>query len=478
MNDLFNTLTSRVRFKPYKLARSYKLRETSQSESKEIFVEWAEGLAKKRFNVLGRILNKIARYEEALQCFDKTLHTISNGTKKSKNILAENYRGAGDTYMGYKTFPNNYDKAHDAYRKAALCYSKIGDIRGELNVLVGMGQSYRHRAKYKEAIRLFTEVQQRLAGKKDEDCIRAKAICYLADVYRMQDKYGEALGKYRLACSIFKRNGFIEEAVYSQIWLGEVCMYKGDYGQALRYNRKALSITEKYQFEQYLAWAKYVRIDINKYRRDNVESLINEIQEVDERFENLENRLGRAWCNQMLSEFYRLKGNYEEAEKINKKARRFCGREKIDYELCIMYISLNEAEILRAEDKYAAAIKRYKQILNTQTGYLQRHHIHAILGIAETNRMRGAGNQREYEKALELYKKIGVRHGIIHTLIGLALLTGLRNNDPLSILIRAENECLKKPMLRKERKIIRQTRNGIHKNKKTIFSWLHPLEFP
>ena len=396
LNDLFAKLTSELKF------RQYELHETSHSDSQQVFDEWAKSLGNQRFNVLGRILSndRLAKYEEALKCFNRTLSTISDKTEDSKRILARTYHLIGDTFMDFKTFEfqNNYEMAYETYHEATNYYSKLGDVEAEAGALIGMGESCRHRARYEEAIR-----------------------------------------EYRQAHKLFKRYGFIADAVHSWVWLGEVYVYKGDYGKASWYNSQARRISKKYLFEQYYAWAKYVEADINKYKgtgkmksldEDREERLDEVMGDLDEVFKNMENRLGQAWCNQMLAELYRLKCDYNEAREKNEKALGFCGKDGIDYRVCLAYIGLNEGEILRAQGRYDAAIKKYEQVLNTKIGDLQRHHAHAILGIA------------------------------------------------VPVLKQAEDECLKRPNLKKELMLIKKLKRKFLKSDKDAFSWLHPLEFP
>jgi len=474
LDVLFDKLTSELNF------RHYALTKTSHPELDQIFSEWVKHIGNERFNVLGQILSndRVAEYKVALRCFDRTLSLISDEKEKNKLILAKTYYFKGSAYMDYKTFEGEkyQKKAYESYLEATRYYSELGDIEGEANALVGMGESCRHRAKYKEAIRLYKEAREKLVDEKDEECIAAKATLYLADVYRMQDKLDEALEEYRSAYRLLKRKGLIADACWSQIWQGEIYVYKGNYALALRHNRKALEIADKYNFKQYLAWAKYVEIDISKYRGGNVEDLIDETKRINRVFEELKNQNGITWCNEMLAEFYRLKGNYKEAENRTGEISWLC--RKYEYKVCLAYIQLNEAEILRAKGQYDAAIEKYKQVLDTKIGDLQRHHAHAILGIAETNRVKGIGSQAEYEKALEMYRYIGMRHGIVHTLIGLVLFTGLRNRDLSPILKRAEDESLKRPKLKKELILIKKLKREYLRNKKDVSNWLHPLEFP
>jgi len=483
LNELFDKLASKLNF------RQYEVHGTPKVDIQQIFDEWAKSLGNQRFNVIGRILSndRLAKYKEALECFKRTIETVSDKTDNGKHILAKTYHFIGDTYMDYKTSQGNYENAYKAYNKSAEYYSKLGDCEGEANALVGMGESYRHRARYEEAINLYKKALQKLNGTKDEECISGKARCYLADVYRMQDRYKEAINEYRQAHRLFKKYGLIADAVYSWVWLGEVYVYKGDYGKASWYNSQARRISRKYNFEQYFAWAKYVEADINKYKGTgkmwNLDESMEEeldkiVEDLDGLFKNLKNRLGRAWCNQMLAELNRLKNDYNEAKKRNKKALEFCGKDGIDYRICYAYILLNEGEILRAQGQYDKAIKKFEQVLNIKIGDLQRHHAHAILGIAETNRVRGMGSKTEYEKALEMYKNIGMRHGIVHTLIGLALFTGLRNGHLSPTLREAEEESLKRPKLKKELILIKKLKRTSLKNKKDIVKYLHPLEFP
>jgi tetratricopeptide (TPR) repeat protein len=483
LNDLFAKLTSDLKF------RRYEADKTSHPNLQQIFDEWAISLGSQKFNVLGRILSndRLAKYEEALECFNTTLSTFSDKTEGDQRILAKTYQFIGDVYMNFKTLRNNnYENACKAYDKAAKYYSKF-NVEGEANALVGIGESYRHRARYWEAVNSYKKALQKIIRIRDEDCISPKVRCHLADAYRMQDEYEEAIREYRQAHELFKKYGFIANAVYSWVWLGEVYVYKGDYGKASWYNSMARRISRKYHFENYFAWAKYVEAEINNYKgtgkmesleENREEELDKVVGDLDGVFENLKNRLGQAWCNQMLAELYRLRSDYKEAEKKNEKALEFCGRDGVDYRVCLVYIGLDEGEILRAQGQYDAAIRKYEQVLNTKIGDLQRHHAHAVLGIAETNRMKGIGNQAEYEKALEMYKNIGMRHGIVHTLIGLSLFTGLRNKNPLSILKLAEDTSLKRPILQKELILIKKLKRECLKNLKDVSSWLHPLEFP
>lgn len=474
LNDLFETLGSRLNFERRALCPSG----APYVDPKQIFDDWGENLSDEGCNVLGRILgnDRLAKYQEALQCFGTTLTLVSAETKEGKHILGKTHYFIGDAYMDYKTSRDNYGKTHNAFKEAARYFSELNDAEGEANALIGMGESYRHRARYQNAIGSFEEAKRRLIGKKDEDCIAGKATRCLADVYRMQDKHDDALQAYRLAYKLFRHRGLIEDAVVSWIWLGEVYVYKGNYDKASWYNKRALRIADQYAFEQDLAWAKYVEADIRKYKGWNTKILKEEVQNLDKAFQKLENRLGQAWCNQMLAELYRLEENYDEAKIKCTEATKLCGKNGTDYQVCLAYVRLNEAETLRAQGRYELAIDTYKQVLSTEIGSLQRHQAHAALGMAETNRMKGHGERDEYKRPLEIYEAIGMRHGVVHTLIGLALLASLAENENcLEILSQARAYCLERPRLPKELMLIEQIERNILKD---ILTWLHPLEFP
>jgi len=478
LDDLFDKLTGELK------VEQHETDEASDSNLQENFNGWAENLGIQKSNVLGGILSndRVAKYAEALECFEQTLNAASD----KKSVLAKTYYLLGGSYMDFKTYEvnNNYECAYKTYSKAADSYSDLNDIEGKANALVGMGESCRHRTRYKEAVNFYQEALEIDIKNKG---ISAKARYHLADVYRMQDMYEDAIKEYHQACEIFNECGFIANVAYCLIWLGEVYVYKGDYVKALEYNSLARRISKKYNFEQYLAWAKYVEADINKYKgsgmmkdwdEDKEEKLNKIVEYLDDKFKNMKNRLGQAWCNQMLAELCRLEEDCKNAQTINNKGVEYCGRDGIDYKICLAYLMLNEGEILRAKNQYDAAIGSFNQVCEIDVGDLKRHKAHAHLGIAETNRMKGVGSSEEYEKALNMYRKIGMRHGIVHALIGLALFTGLIFENPLPIIKEAKEESLKEPSLKKELMFIENMEHDILKNKKDIFKQLHPLEFP
>lgn len=433
------------------------------------FEDWAKRVGDDRFNIIGSILKSIGRYEEALKCFN-----ISKKTSKdsgNKMILAKTYYKIGNSYLEYKTFPDNYEKARNSFKKAKLLFSELGDIKGEAEALGGIGETYRHNAEYKKAVNPFKEVKQKLKDFEDEDCVAARASLRLGDVYRMSDRYVDALREYESAIKVLGRYGFIEDVATCRIWSGEVHKYKGDYEKALDHNLTAYKIIKRYEFEQQLGWVKYSLADINRFKSDENDSL-DKFDEADKIFEKYKNRLGRAWCNEAMAEIYRVRGDYDMAEEKNKIALE---NYREDYKICRAYILLNEAEVLRAHGEYSKAIEKYEEVKNIKTECI-RYVAHAELGIAETERLRGSGSLDDYDKILNKYENIGMIHGVVHTLIGKALFLLSMEENPLDTINRAE-KISSEMRLEKESKIISMIQNDIfNKNKRS--RWLHPLEFP
>jgi len=433
------------------------------------FEDWTKRVGDDRFNILGSILKSIGRYEEALKCFN-----ISKKTSKdsgNKMILAKTYYKIGNSYLEYKTYPDNYEKARNNFKKAELVFSELGDVKGEAQALVGIGETYRHNAEYKKAVVPYKEVKQKLQGFEDEDCVAARASLRLGDVYRMSDRYEDALREYESAIKVLEKYGLIEDVAICRIWSGEVHKYKGDYEKALDHNLTAYKIIKRYEFEQQLGWVKYSLADINRFKSDENDSL-DKFDEADKIFEKYENRLGRAWCNEAMAEIYRVRGDYDTAEETNNIALE---NYREDYKICKAYILLNEAETLRAHREYSKAIEKYEEVKNIETECV-RYVAHAELGIAETERLRCFGSLNNYDKILNKYENIGMTHGIVHTLIGKALFLLSIEENPLDTINRAEKISFEMG-LEKESKIINIIQNDVS-NKSKLSHWLHPLEFP
>ena len=300
----------------------------------------------------------------------------------------------------------------------------------------------------------------------------ARASLRLGDVYRMSDRYEDALREYESAIKVLERYGFIEDVATCRIWSGEVHKYKGDYEKALDHNLIAYKIIKRYEFEQQLGWVKYSLADINRFKSDGNDSL-DKFGKADKIFEQHKNRLGRAWCNEAMAEIYRVRGDYDRAEEKNNIALE---NYREDYKICRAYILLNEAEMLRAHGEYSKAIEKYEEVKNIETECI-RYVAHAELGIAETERLRGSGCLNDYDKIMDKYENIGMIHGIVHTLIGKALFLLSIEENPLDTINRAE-KISSEIRLEKESKIMSMIRNNIFNNKNKLLCWLHPLEFP
>lgn len=412
LNKFFNLLANRLDLEVIVDYRS------NYYDYSSLFDKWASELGIERFAILGRILGsvRIAKYREATRCFKKIFMSYDI---KDKYISANSYYLYGNVLMNNKESPNNYKEAINYYTLAKKIYEKEKDVKNLIKTQIAIGDAYRHQSKYDYSEKMYKNILTKISNK----CYTYGRICRsLADLYRMEDRYEEAIDNYQKAYRIFNRLGYILDSNTCHIWLSDTYMYKGELYKANFYNTLALKVASKYYFNQNLVWAKFVRIEIDKCKIDhkNISKLIPKLNELIEEFKYIKNRLGLAWCYLLLGEIYRLLGNYKTSQYKLDNASSFCGK-NIDYKVCYMYILLNKAELLKCYEKYKESLDIYQKVVNTKIGKLQRHKAHAYLGIAEIKKLIGKDPLDEYSKALEIYGKINMKQGLVNTYIRLGL---------------------------------------------------------
>jgi len=88
----------------------------------------------------------------------------------------------------------------------------------------------------------------------------------------------------------------------------------------------------------------------------------------------------------------------------------------------LVRIDIGQAELARSEGNFINALSSYEQAHHRAEELgLKLQVAHAILGVAETNRLLSNCDLELYEQALSIYRKSDLRAGIIHTLIGKGL---------------------------------------------------------
>lgn len=193
---------------------------------------------------MGYIYNNIGDYSRALSAYINSLKLLDHSlSEKRRSDIVDTFQKAGlllnigDIYLSI-TQPG---KAFENYNSALKISEKIHDKNFEIWALIGIGKTYKIRKDYPRAVETFEKALNscRAIGKfKDE----GKLLNELANVFLETRETDKALEHALSALKLAEEYDYNDQIPKTYTTLGKIYSVEKDYGRAIGYFKKALTI--------------------------------------------------------------------------------------------------------------------------------------------------------------------------------------------------------------------------------------------
>ncbi|MGB8961809.1 MAG: tetratricopeptide repeat protein [Pseudonocardiaceae bacterium] len=420
-----------------RLLRPYVAREPDKSTARETVLAFADAsqarswLIGERHNLLGcvramSLSTEAADLSTVLAVHFRDFGFWSDGRYLYGQALTV-YRHLGDRRgevdalwgLGYiERLVGEYSKAREYHAQALTLARELDYGRAEADALGGLGQTERLVGEYSKAREYHTQALT-LARQLDYRFGEADALRGLGQVERLVGEYVQAREYYTQALALARHLGDQRTEADALRGLGQVEQLVGEYGQAREYHTQALALARHlgYQFGEILALRELGQVErlVGEYgqaRECHTQGLALARHLGDRRDEAEALReLGKV--EQLVGEYGRARDYHTEALTL---ARHVADRRA-------------EAEALRELGQVEQLVGEYGQAreyhseslaLARDLGY-RFGEVLALRGLGEVERLVGEyGQAREYySEALVLARSLGYRFGEVLALRGL-----------------------------------------------------------
>jgi len=324
-----DSMYSEIRFKPNSIEKVDALidlykKSSKQREPKEYIIKEAIRIAKKLYYIegLGRAYNRIgvtARYDQnyiksvenhkiALTYLERTKDTFQ--TIKCLNSLGVTYRKL------------NLEKdAFNYYFKALKLSEDFKNIKSISIALNGIGNVFLNIEEYDKALYYFKKgLEVEIANKN----IRGQEynLANIGEVFLHKKQYDSARFYFMKSYQLAKKNPRKENIAIKFTLLGLLYKSTGDYTKSNDYYLKALPVLKKYKNKRYLAKALINIGDnyINLHKKEKAYDYLIHGLKLSKEIESKENILS---AYKSLTNYYKNKGDYKEALKMQQYASNF-----------------------------------------------------------------------------------------------------------------------------------------------------------
>jgi len=242
----------------------------------------------KAYHTIGIIKNRQGEYDEALENYQKALN-IRKTLKSEEKELSKTLNNIGSTYLNLA----KYDQAVKSYLEAAKIKDRIGDKKGAVNSIIGVGNVYFLSQNYKKAEEYWNNALKQANNANYEE---GQASCYNSiglintekgnliekekDFVKSHKKQKEANINWEKAIEYYKKAALINEKTNNKVSLPDCYNNIGanytrlkQYKLAYEYYNKALELRKELGEKQGIASALF-NIGINfRYSKNYKEAL-------------------------------------------------------------------------------------------------------------------------------------------------------------------------------------------------------------
>ncbi len=321
--------------------------------------------------------------------------------------------------LGYvERLVGEYGQARKYHTQALTLARHLDYRRAETDALGGLGQTERLVGDYGQAREYHTQALA-LARHLDYRFGEADALRGLGQVERLVGEYGQAREYYAQALALARQLGYQRTEADALRGLGQVEQLVGEYGQARDYHTQALALARHlgYQFGEVLALRELGQVEqlVGEYvqARECHTQALALARHLGDRRDEAEALRGLGQVEQLVGEYPQAREYYAQALALS---RQVSDRRA-------------EAEALRGLGQVEQLVGEYGQareyhiealVLARQLGY-RFGEVVALGGLGEVERLVGEyGQAREYyTEALVLARQLGYRFGEVLALRGL-----------------------------------------------------------
>ncbi len=215
----------------------------------------------------------------------------------------------------------------------------------------------------------------------------------LGKIYRIHQRYEEALSHYKNAFITFKKtkNDHGLAKVFHNI--GNVYILTEHFKKAKNYHEKALNLAIKYNDKGSIA-SSYLNLGSLEYQQGEIDNAIEYLTKSYTIFEQLGDKPSLAAVNLNLSEAFYVRRDLKKAEEHNRAALTLY--ESQDHKIGIKTVLMTRARIQKFQQAFPNAIRTLKKVRD-----LDPLNEVVLLDLGECHEL-----QNQSEEALEVYEEI------------------------------------------------------------------------
>ena len=272
---------------------------------------------------------------------DRLLRYLVSSRKVGKDtaFLAKVQQNLGNVAF----YRNEYGSAVKYYQKSLGLYSDLGDLKGIACLKNAIGATHVEQGKLGDGEKLFKEARD-IATMENYGEYLSKTNMNLGNIYHMNGKFDDSIQCYQKALEVVQENGGQADAIapiYNNIALAYKS--KGEYGKALEYLDKSLSLSKETNDLYTKAFSYLFQSEIYCYQKDHSRSMAL-VTSAFSIFSEIGDRLSMAEAYKILGMVNRDSKRYDIAEsyfensiRINERYNNLLNLAEAQIELSRLY---------------------------------------------------------------------------------------------------------------------------------------------
>ena len=270
----------------------------------------------------------------------------------------------------------NYAKAISYYTDSRKQYESINDQKGIASCLNNIGIIHHSQGDYDKTIDYFTQ-SLKISEEADDKAGIASQLINLGNVLKQKGELEKALSNYEKCLIMYAELNDIRRQAIALSNIGSVKRTMGEFSEAMEYYLKNLTINEKLGNKKGMA-STYGNMANVELQQSNIKKAI----EYGNKSVNIAQEIGASSPLRdgtvLLSEAYRLNGNYQKAFEMYKL--HIATRDSMESEA-------NQKEVIRQEYKYtyekesALQEKEHQSVLLVEKTKQEQQQIIIIMSI-------------------------------------------------------------------------------------------------
>nr|WP_321452961.1 tetratricopeptide repeat-containing sensor histidine kinase [uncultured Carboxylicivirga sp.] len=186
----------------------------------------------------GVVLNQLAQYNEALDCFEKALEL--NQIVGDEIGRASIYNNLGNIHYGL----NQFSSAIRYYNSAMELYTKLDNVSGISSCYNNLGEVYLKQGNVSEALKSYKTSLNYIDEDKDSSAI-AVAYVNIGRAHQSNKSYAEAISYFERALKIMMTHEDVSLEAEAYLHLAQTGIASDNLAQAQKYLNNAISIAQK-----------------------------------------------------------------------------------------------------------------------------------------------------------------------------------------------------------------------------------------